>query len=214
MPSMPSSLSLAQQRLQAATDAFLVALADNLPPLSLLPFFSNTNTVVLQHAESRNPNPQQSRFTGLNAVRSYFDLQTTHWKRSAVQIHSTPILDADKRRTVINASVTWMWRRSGRQWTEDFTWTLDFDEGYKIIGFIVETKSGPGTCLMTAKDVEVPCPSFQAYPETPFALKAKPHHPAVRILFSPHRPCIFLASSHPCIFSALHYPFFPYAPLN
>ncbi|TFK27560.1 hypothetical protein FA15DRAFT_701769 [Coprinopsis marcescibilis] len=147
-------MSLLDEQLLSTTDAFLQALAVNASSQCLLSFFSTTNPVVVQHAPAGCNHAHTSRLTGLNAVRSYFDLVTTHWTRSSVQTHSRPRANSSKRRTVISASVTWMWRQSGRQWTEDFICTLDFDENFKIVSFIIQTESPPETCLMSAKDVE------------------------------------------------------------
>ena len=149
---MSHSMSILEGQLLSATDAFLGALAANTTPLALLAFFSSAHPVTLQHAPAQCPNAQSARFTGLNAVRSYFDLLATNWTRTAVRVRSGPQLFGDRRRTVIGASVTWAWRQSGRRWTEDFTCTLDFDDTFKIVSFLVATESGPGTCVMTAKD--------------------------------------------------------------
>ncbi|KAH6912967.1 hypothetical protein BKA70DRAFT_1265645 [Coprinopsis sp. MPI-PUGE-AT-0042] len=149
---MTCSMAVLEEQLMSATDAFLNALAANTAPLGLLTHFSTTHPVTLQHAPAQCPNAQSARFTGLNAVRSYFDLLTTNWTRTAVRVRSRPQLFGERRRAVIDASVTWVWRQSGRRWTEDFTCTLDFDDALKIVSFLVATESGPGTCVMTAKD--------------------------------------------------------------
>lgn len=91
---------------------------------------------------------------GSNAIRSYFDLLATHWTRSNARIRATTQIDEPNRRVVVSASVDWAWRKSGRKWTEDFTWTLDFDENLEIISFIIRTVSGPGTCIMRAIDID------------------------------------------------------------
>ncbi|EAU86317.2 hypothetical protein CC1G_08041 [Coprinopsis cinerea okayama7 len=168
---MAAALPSLEEQLLSATNAFLKALACNLSPLRLLSFFSSSSPVTLQHAQARCPHAQTSRFTGLNAVRSYFDLLTAHWTRSAMQIHSRPWLDVQKRRIVIDASVTWMWRSSGRTWTEDFICTIDYDDAFKIVSFVVETESPPETCIMTAKDIpSVSAASFPAIrPSSPLA---------------------------------------------
>ena len=69
-------------------------------------------------------------------------------------IRTKPRADAKAHRVVVGASVTWMWRRSGHEWDEDFTCTLEFDENYKISSFIVRTDSAPETCVMRAVDSE------------------------------------------------------------
>lgn len=141
------------EQLLAVSDAFFVALATNTPPLRLLSYFSTTHPVVIQHAPSSCPNPRSSRLSGLNAIRSYFDILATHWTRTNMHRHSIRA-DPALRRVVVSASVTWMWKKSGRKWNEDFTCTLDYDEGLKIVSFIVTTESGTSTCVMRAVDAE------------------------------------------------------------
>ena len=143
-----------QDQLISATNAFLQALATNTCSLTLLTHFSTTHLVIIQHAPASCPRPQTSRLSGLNAVRSYFDLLATNWTRSKMAIRTKPRADAKAHRVVVGASVTWMWRRSGHEWDEDFTCTLEFDENYKISSFIVRTDSAPETCVMRAVDSE------------------------------------------------------------
>lgn len=139
----------------SATDAFFAALATNTAPMTLLTYFSSTYLVIIQHAPSTCPYPKSSRLTGLNAIRSYFDLLATHWTRSDMQKHSVQANTTD-RTVVVKASVTWMWKKSRRSWREEFTCTLGYDEHCKIVSFIVRTESGPGTCIMRAVDIEPP----------------------------------------------------------
>lgn len=153
-PSSSQSVST-QDHLISATNAFFLALASNTCSLTLLTHFSTTHPVTIQHAPALCPHPQTSRLSGLNAVRSYFDLLATNWTRSKMAIRTNPRADAKARRVVVGASVTWMWRRSGREWDEDFTCTLEFDENYKISSFVVKTDSAPETCVMRAVDSAV-----------------------------------------------------------
>lgn len=118
----------------------------------MLKFFSTTSSVVIQHAPATCPHPHTSRVNGSNAVRSYFDLLETHWNRSGVKISKPPSVDASTRRVTLTAETTWTWKRSGKKWVEEFTWTLDYDEGLKIVSLVVRTISGPGTCVMRAVD--------------------------------------------------------------
>jgi len=145
---------VSEQRLQDASGAFFDAFSANLSPASMLDYFSTTTPVVLQHAPAACPHPQTSRLVGANAVRSYFDLLSTHWIRSDVSLLSPTQVDQQTRRVVITASATWMWRKSGRKWIEDFVWTLDFDEGLEIVSFVIQTVSAPSTCIMQAVDAE------------------------------------------------------------
>ncbi|KAF8654681.1 hypothetical protein AX16_003471 [Volvariella volvacea WC 439] len=151
---MVATSSTSNQLIQS-THNFFNALANNTPPIELLSHFSTTRPVTIQHAPASCPHPHTSRLTGLNAIRSYFDLLATHWVRTDTRVHSVHI-DPSSRKSIISASVTWMWKKSRRSWTEDFTCTLEYDENYKIVSFLVCTNSGPGTCVMRAVDIEQP----------------------------------------------------------
>jgi hypothetical protein len=193
--SMATSLS---EELCSTTDAFLEALCANLSSCRLLPFFSTTNPVVIQHAPACSPYPHSSRLTGLNAVRSYFDILATHWVRVHMQIHGPPRVETHSRRVSVGASITWMWRRSGRRWTEDFTCAIDFDDNLKIVSFIVRTDSSPETCIMVAKDEGIDSSVSEGSPAGP----ANPRMVSITLLFasralSPSLP----THSSLCVFS-------------
>lgn len=142
------------QDLLRASQTFFDAFAANKSSISLMENFSTSKPIIIQHASSSCPYPRASRLIGANAVRSYFDLLSTHFVRSKMELHGLPIVDAGEKQVKMVASVTWTWRRSKRSWVEEFTWTLDYDEQLKIICFIVETTSPRGTCVMKAVDDE------------------------------------------------------------
>lgn len=141
---------MSTEHLKASTKAFFDAFAVSTQPVKMLAFFSTQSPVILQHAPIECPHPQTSRLDGSNAIRSYFDILATHWTRSDVKLRQAPEIDAENRRVVVPASVVWKWRRSGRQFREIFTWTLEFDDNMKITSFVVKTISG--TCVMRATD--------------------------------------------------------------
>ncbi|PPR08264.1 hypothetical protein CVT24_001157 [Panaeolus cyanescens] len=143
-----------QEQLQSTGVSFFEAFSSNTPSRELLGFFSTSGMPVIQHAPLTCPHPQTSRLTGSNAVRSYFDLLATHWTRSNAKMVEKPKVDLAQRRVTLTATTRWTWRKSGRGWTEDFTWTLDFDESLKILSFVARTTSPPGTCVMRAIDAE------------------------------------------------------------
>ncbi|KAJ7858161.1 hypothetical protein B0H13DRAFT_1475108, partial [Mycena leptocephala] len=138
------------QQLLFATEVLFLDLSANSPSDILLRHFSSSNEVVLQHAPMACPHPHTSRLTGLNAVRSYFDLLATHWVRSDAKIHKQTVVGANQ--VAVNASVQWTWRSSGRSWREDFLCTMDYDDHLKVVSIVVETTSAPGTCVMRAID--------------------------------------------------------------
>ncbi|KAJ7740222.1 hypothetical protein DFH07DRAFT_778450 [Mycena maculata] len=138
-----------QQQVLFAAEVLFLDLAANTSSNILIGHFSTTREVVVQHAPVRCPHPYTSRITGLNGVRSYFDLIATHWLRSDMEIHGRTVAD---QQVVVNASARWTWRTSGRSWKEEFVCTLDYDEHLKVVRMIIETKSGPGTCVMRAVD--------------------------------------------------------------
>lgn len=92
-----------------------------------------------------------NRLQGTNAVRSYFDLLATYWKRSNARLLAPLQIDVDKLHVVLTAAITWTWQ-SGKSFTEEFTWNLDFDDEAKIISFVVWTTSPSHTCVMLATD--------------------------------------------------------------
>ncbi|KAJ7696690.1 hypothetical protein B0H17DRAFT_390030 [Mycena rosella] len=145
-------MSSNQQLLFAAEVLFLDLAASTLSSDILATHFSTTNEVAIQHAPALCPHPYTSRVTGLNGVRSYFDLLATHWLRSDMKIHERTVVDPH--RVAVTASVQWTWRLSGRSWREDFLCTLEYDDHLKIVGMIVETRSAQGTCVMRAVDAD------------------------------------------------------------
>lgn len=145
-------MSPTHQQLLFAAEVLFLDLSANTSANILIGHFSSTKEVVIQHAPALCPHPHTSRVTGLNAVRSYFDLIATHWFRSDTEIHGQTVVDS--RHVAVTASVRWTWRLSGRSWVEDFVCTLDYDEHLKIVGMVVETQSAPGTCIMRAVDAD------------------------------------------------------------
>ncbi|KAF4617626.1 hypothetical protein D9613_006223 [Agrocybe pediades] len=143
-----------EQELLDASRRFFDAFAASQGSSQMLKFFSTTSAAVIQHAPASCPHPYTSRLSGSNAVRSYFDLLGTHWTRSSVKLASALEVDASKRRVSVTAESTWTWKRSGRKFREEFTWTIDYDESMKIVSFIIRTLSGPGTCVMRAVDAD------------------------------------------------------------
>lgn len=146
-------MPVSAKRLAFAADALFTDLGANSPPYIVLSHFSRAYPVVIQHAPITCPLAASTMLTGINAVRSYFDLLATHWNRSDPQRHSL-VVHEDTRQVVVTASVTWTWKASGKSWREDFTCTLGFDENCKVISFVMKTTSGPGTCVMRAVDPE------------------------------------------------------------
>ncbi|KAJ6585471.1 hypothetical protein B0H19DRAFT_981654 [Mycena capillaripes] len=145
-------MSPSNQQLLFAAEVLFLDLSAATPSDILIGHFSSTKEVVIQHAPALCPHPFTSRLTGLNAVRSYFDLLATHWIRSDTKIHTRSVVDTNQ--VAVNASVQWTWRSSGRSWREDFLCTLDYDDNLKIVGMIVATESAPGTCVMRAVDAD------------------------------------------------------------
>lgn len=144
-------MPLSEQQLTVAADALFKDLGNNSPPLTVISHFSHTAPVVIQHAPAACPLAAASRLTGINAVRSYFDLLATHWTRSEPQRESLIAYEATQQ-VVVKASVKWTWKASGKSWREEFTCTLDYDENGEVISFVMRTTSGPGTCVMRAVD--------------------------------------------------------------
>ncbi|KAJ7490556.1 hypothetical protein FB451DRAFT_621919 [Mycena latifolia] len=145
-------MSPSTQQLLFAAEVLFLDLGASTPSDILVTHFSSTNDVVIQHAPALCPHPHTSRVTGLNAVRSYFDLLATHWMRSNSEVHAKTVVDAY--RVAVTASVQWTWRLSGRSWREEFLCTLEYDDHLKIVAMIVETNSPPGTCVMRAVDAD------------------------------------------------------------
>ena len=146
---MPSD----KQLLEVAAQAFFDAFSSAVPSMKLVNYFSTTVPAFIEHAPSSCRHPP-SRLIGPNALRSYFDLLSMNFKRPDVITRSTPAVDGVARRVVIVTSIEWTWKMSGRKWTEDSTWIIDFDESFKIRGFTVKTMSDPKTCVLQAVDIE------------------------------------------------------------
>jgi hypothetical protein len=115
-------------QLQAAGDKLFADIAASTSPLLLLSHFSDTEIVVIDHAHiDAHPAPN----VGLNAVRSYFDILTTHWSRSNLERHET-FIRPESHQVICRASVWWTWRSSGRKFKEEFTVTVDWDDQLKV----------------------------------------------------------------------------------
>ncbi|KAJ7679925.1 hypothetical protein B0H14DRAFT_2422985 [Mycena olivaceomarginata] len=141
-------MSPSHQQLLSAAELLFLDLSTNTPCKVLATHFSSTKDVVIQNAPKLCPHPHTSRLSGLNAVRSHFDLLAMYWIRSDAKINERNVVGSH--RVVISASTKWTWRLSGRSWTEEFLCMLDYDDNLKIIGMIVETTSAPWTCVARA----------------------------------------------------------------
>lgn len=144
-------MSLSVSDLTAVAEDLFSDIANNSPSIRLLAHFSQHQTVTIQHSFAECKTPDAYRFTGLNAVRSYFDLLATHYERSAMEKHSMRI-SAHAGRVILLGSVHWTWRSSRKGWREDFECTIDFDDNLKVISFVMLTTSSPSTCVMRAVD--------------------------------------------------------------
>lgn len=145
---MPSP-SAAQ--LTLAAEKLLFDISTNAPASRLLNHFSTTHNVVLQHSFSTCATPQAYRFTGLTAVRSYFDLLATHYERACVGQQIALVSEAGGR-VIVDGSTKWTWKRSRREWQEDYRVYVDFDAALKVVSYVVVTTSPEGTCVMRAVD--------------------------------------------------------------
>ncbi|KAJ7019425.1 hypothetical protein C8F04DRAFT_334476 [Mycena alexandri] len=153
-PTLPLTLMPpSRQQLLFAAEVLFLDLASDASSNILVRHFSSTEEVVLQHAPALCQHPHTSRVTGMNAVRSYFDLLATHWLRSETKLHSQRVVEGCSKVTV-TASVKWTWRLSGRSWREDFSCTLEYDDHLKVVQMIIETNSPQGTCVMRAIDAD------------------------------------------------------------
>ncbi|KAF9019649.1 hypothetical protein BDZ89DRAFT_992405 [Hymenopellis radicata] len=144
-------------QLSVVVDKLLQSLfSANVSSNDRLSYFSKSRSVTIQHSYEGCPSPSMYRFTGLNAVRSYFDLIATHYDCTPLRLHSVPIrtrtTEEGTWQTVIQATVLWTWKSSGLTWQEDFTCTLDLDAGLKVASLVILTTSGEDTCLMRAVD--------------------------------------------------------------
>lgn len=137
-----------QEQLLKAAQAFFNDLGANRSSADLLHYFSDTDLIRLSHSPV---DTYTFPLTGIQAVRSYFDLLSTHWTRDEINLHNISA-SVDDQQVIVNASVKWKWKYSGRSWTEAFTCTLDYDECLRIKAFIVQTNSAPETCVMRAVD--------------------------------------------------------------
>lgn len=143
-----------EAELKTASQEFLDAFSLNISPQNITSYFSTCYPVIIQHAPASCTHPSASRFIGPTAIRSYFDLLAIHWSRSDVKIRTAPqVVDGETQAVVLGASVTWKWLKSGRKWTEDFTWTMGFDDELKIISLVSQTVSEASTCVMRATDI-------------------------------------------------------------
>lgn len=137
-----------RQQLRDAADELFADMAAGIPPLVLISHFSTTQMVFFEHSPI---NAYNFPLTGLNAVRSYFDLLATHWTRHDMQKHECCVYFESKQ-VIVRASVRWKWKISGNTWQEDFTCTLDFDDHLKVKSFVIKTSSAENTCVMRAVD--------------------------------------------------------------
>ncbi|KAF7314770.1 hypothetical protein MKEN_00951100 [Mycena kentingensis (nom. inval.)] len=158
---MPSSSRPTQKQLLFAADALFLDIAANAPTKILLSHFSSTQELVIRHQPAPYTTPcglfqatsQSPPHTGINAVRSYFDLLATHWERSDLEIVDGSLrADVPARTVHLRASVEWIWRLSRRAWVEEFACMLVYDENLKVVRMDVETTSGKETCVMCAVD--------------------------------------------------------------
>ncbi|KAK7022163.1 hypothetical protein R3P38DRAFT_3195550 [Favolaschia claudopus] len=143
-------MSPSSQQLLFAAEVLFLDMSSDTPSKILVTHFSPKEDIIIQHAPALCPDPYSSRLTGRNAVRSYFDLLETNWKKSEGQILSRAVVEPNT--VVVNACVKWTWRTSGRSWTEDFLCTLEYDDNLKVTSMIMETTSESGTCVMRAID--------------------------------------------------------------
>lgn len=135
--------------LQSAAESLFADISAHKSPQALLSHFSTTDNVLLQHDYVHSPEPVA--FTGLHAVRSYFDLLAMNWTRDDMKLHECTVISTESK-VVMKANVRWTWRKSKRSWREEFTCTLHFDENKKVKGFVVKTDPPKASCVMHAVD--------------------------------------------------------------
>lgn len=148
------------ENILSAVDKFLCAFfRDSTTSAEMLEYFSTSYLITIQHApQSCCPEFAANKMQGHNAVRSYFDLLTTHWYREALNLDDQPHIAFDHSleslcTVAVDASIRWTWRRTRRQWTEDLNCAITLDDNLKIVSLIFRTLSSPETCVMYAKDL-------------------------------------------------------------
>jgi hypothetical protein len=91
---------------------------------------------------------------GLNAIRSYFDLLNMHFVRKNMTVNSATT-NMHNSSIFVAASIHWQWKQSGKEWREEVTIDISFDDFCKVKAFILKTQSPEDTCVLRAVDPKV-----------------------------------------------------------
>jgi len=127
-----------------AAAAFCDAFSAEQPPSAILKHFSSAHVddiIAFEHGLPQLAPFLGRRFSGLDGVRSYFDLIGKCLSYSDMRF-SNYIVDAFTNQVSVRGEACFTWKSTGQAWDEIFTYVLGFDENLKVLKYEIWADSG------------------------------------------------------------------------
>lgn len=80
-------------------------------------------------------------FTGISEIRRYFELIGSLLSYNDISF-SEYLVDPETMKVSVKGAATFAWLSTGQSWDEVFTYTLDFDDEFKLVRYQVWADSG------------------------------------------------------------------------
>jgi len=157
------SLIMTHQQLECTRQRLLSAVTKqgaDTPTMSehVADHFSTSTTVQFRHVPMALAHLSSGWVTGLQGVRSYFDMCSLYWRRKVYLRQNSMVIDAENMTVVLVIESHWEWRNPirGSPWTEVIQGTLSFDFDFKVFKAEYITISGDDTYFMWRQNACTP----------------------------------------------------------
>lgn len=139
-----------EQRIMMACHSYFGDILQNSPTSVILSHFSTMTPPILQHAHVNSSISRICKFSGLSAIRSYYDLLFIHLSREMHLRPDSVVVLEEQQAAHATSDIVWTWRLTGEQFIETIHCYVQFDEALKISAIIVTTLSDESTSVLEA----------------------------------------------------------------
>jgi len=138
----PTIMASHREKLQSAAEAFCEAFSQNKDLDTILGHFSSQDEICAIEYGLPKLAPFLGRpFVGKDKVRGYFETIGALLSYSEIRF-SEYVVDAESLKVSVKGNGRFMWKSTGVEWDEVFTYTLDFDDAFKVLRYQIWADSG------------------------------------------------------------------------
>ena len=143
-----------REKLQSTAAAFCDAFSQNKEIDTILGHFSSQNGVcVIEYGLPKLAPFLGQHFVGKNGVRGYFESIGALLSYSDIRF-SEYVVDAESLKVSVKGTGQFKWKSTGIEWDEVFTYTLDFDDAFKVLRYQIWADSGAAYLARTGQSCD------------------------------------------------------------